>query len=111
MYEDLHSPRFMGYLSIFTFFMPMLVTRDNSLQLFLGWEEVGFASYLLIHFWFTRLQGDEAAIKAMPINRVGDFGLAPGISGRFTLFQIVNFSTIFAHASAPRNSWISCKMS
>ncbi|KAL0386775.1 UNVERIFIED_CONTAM: NADH-ubiquinone oxidoreductase chain 5 [Sesamum latifolium] len=58
----------------------MLVTGDNSLQLFLGWEGVGLASYLLIHFWFTRLQADKAAIKAMLVNRVGDFGLAPGIS-------------------------------
>nr|YP_010131424.1 NADH dehydrogenase subunit 5 [Bruguiera sexangula]YP_010131458.1 NADH dehydrogenase subunit 5 [Bruguiera x rhynchopetala]QPZ76244.1 NADH dehydrogenase subunit 5 [Bruguiera sexangula]QPZ76302.1 NADH dehydrogenase subunit 5 [Bruguiera x rhynchopetala] len=110
MSEDPHSPRFMCYLSIFTFFMPMLVTGDNSLQLFLGWEGVGLASYLLIHFWFTRLQADKAAIKAMLVNRVGDFGLAPGISGRFTLFQTVDFSTIFACASAPGNSWISCNM-
>nr|YP_010627562.1 NADH dehydrogenase subunit 5 [Rhodiola crenulata]WBN94462.1 NADH dehydrogenase subunit 5 [Rhodiola crenulata] len=110
MSEDPHSPRFMCYLSIPTFFMPMLVTGDNSLQLFLGWEGVGLASYLLIHFWFTRLQADKAAIKAMLVNRVGDFGLAPGISGRFTLFQTVDFSTIFARASAPINSWISCNM-
>ncbi|XP_061368144.1 NADH-ubiquinone oxidoreductase chain 5-like, partial [Gastrolobium bilobum] len=87
-----------------------ILTGDNSLQLFLGWEGVGLASYLLIHFWFTRLQADKAATKAMPVNRVGDFGLAPGISGRFTLFQTVDFSTIFARASAPRNSWISCNM-
>nr|YP_010890479.1 NADH dehydrogenase subunit 5 [Mammillaria huitzilopochtli]WBU13167.1 NADH dehydrogenase subunit 5 [Mammillaria huitzilopochtli] len=110
MSEDPHSPRFMCYLSILTFFMPMLVTGDNSLQLFLGWEGVGLASYLLIHFWFTRLQADKAAIKAMLVNRVGDFGLALGISGRFTLFQTVDFSTIFACASAQRNSWISCNM-
>nr|WRW54305.1 NADH dehydrogenase subunit 5 [Ziziphus jujuba] len=110
MSEDPHRSRFMCYLSIFTFFMPMLVTGDNSLQLFLGWEGVGLASYLLIQFWFTRLQADKAATKAMPVNRVGDFGLAPGISGRFTLFQTVDFSTIFARASAPRNSWISCNM-
>nr|YP_010467006.1 NADH dehydrogenase subunit 5 [Actinidia chinensis]UHJ16863.1 NADH dehydrogenase subunit 5 [Actinidia chinensis]UHJ16889.1 NADH dehydrogenase subunit 5 [Actinidia eriantha]UVF28805.1 NADH dehydrogenase subunit 5 [Actinidia chinensis var. chinensis]UVF28851.1 NADH dehydrogenase subunit 5 [Actinidia chinensis] len=110
MSEDPHSPRFMCYLSISTFFMPMLVTGDNSLQLFLGWEGVGLASYLLINFWFTRLQADKAAIKAMPVNRVGDFGLAPGISGCFTLFQTVDFSTIFACASAPRNSWISRNM-
>nr|WDS46531.1 NADH dehydrogenase subunit 5 [Aristolochia fimbriata] len=110
MSEDPHSPRFMCYLSILTFFMPMLVTGDNSLQLFLGWEGVGLASYLLIHFWFTRLQADKAATKAMPVNRVGDFGLAPGISGRFTLFQTVDSSTIFACASAPRNSWISRNM-
>ncbi|CAL9070197.1 unnamed protein product (mitochondrion) [Musa banksii] len=110
MHEDPHSPRFMCYLSIPTFFMPMLVTGDNSLQLFLGWEGVGLASYLLINFWFTRLQADKAATKAMPVNRVGDFGLALGISGRFTLFQTVDFSTIFACASAPRNSWISCNI-
>nr|BCT43325.1 NADH dehydrogenase subunit 5 [Musella lasiocarpa] len=110
MHEDPHSPRFMCYLSIPTFFMPMLVTGDNSLQLFLGWEGVGLASYLLINFWFTRLQADKAATKAMPVNRVGDFGLALGISGRFTLFQTVDFSTIFACASVPRNSWISCNI-
>nr|YP_010250666.1 NADH dehydrogenase subunit 5 [Nymphaea hybrid cultivar]QTV76322.1 NADH dehydrogenase subunit 5 [Nymphaea hybrid cultivar] len=110
MSSDPHSPRFMCYLSIPTFFMPMLVTGDNSLQLFLGWEGVGLASYLLINFWSTRLQADKAATKAMPVNRVGDFGLAPGISGRFTLFQTVDSSTIFARASAPRNSWISRNM-
>ncbi|CAN6465343.1 unnamed protein product [Victoria cruziana] len=88
----------------------MLVTGDNSLQLFLGWEGVGLASYLLINFWSTRLQADKAATKAMPINRVGDFGLALGISGRFTLFQTIDSSTIFARASAPRNSWISRNM-
>lgn len=79
----------------------MLVTGDNFIQLFLGWEGVGLASYLLIHFWFTRLQADKAAIKAMLVNRVGDFGLALGIFGCFTLFQTVDFSTIFACASAP----------
>ncbi|CAN6447124.1 unnamed protein product [Victoria cruziana] len=88
----------------------MLVTGDNSLQLFLGWEGVGLASYLLINLWSTRLQADKAATKAMPVNRVGDFGLAPGISGRFTLFQTVDSSTIFSRASAPRNSWISRNM-
>ncbi|KAG6467657.1 hypothetical protein ZIOFF_074500 (mitochondrion) [Zingiber officinale] len=110
MSEDPHSPRFMCYLSIPTFFMPMLVTGDNSLLLFLGWEGVGLASYLLINFWFTRLQADKAATKAMPVNRVGDFGLALGISGRFTLFQTVDFETIFARAFAPINSWISRNM-
>ncbi|KAL4602926.1 hypothetical protein ACB092_10G088600 [Castanea dentata] len=93
---DLHSPRFMYYLFILTFFMSMLVTGDNSLQLFLGWEGVGLASYLLIHFWFTRLQANKEAINAMSVNQVGDFGLGPGISGCFTLFQTVDFSTIFA---------------
>jgi len=110
MSEDPHSPRFMCYLSIFTFFMLMLVTGDNFIQLFLGWEGVGLASYLLINFWFTRLKANKAAIKAMLVNRVGDFGLALGILGCFTLFQTVDFSTIFACASAPRNSWIFCNM-
>ncbi|CAN6487201.1 unnamed protein product [Victoria cruziana] len=83
---------------------------DNSLKLFLGWEGVGLASYLLINFWSTRLQADKATTKAMPVNRVCDFGLALGILGYFTLFQIVDSSTIFARASAPRNSWISHNM-
>ncbi|CAN6462363.1 unnamed protein product [Victoria cruziana] len=86
----------------------MLVTVDNSLQLFLGWEGVGLASYLLINFWSTRLQADKAATKAMPVNRVGDFGLAPGISGHFTLFQIVDSSTIFARANRIAYSVIRC---
>jgi NADH-ubiquinone oxidoreductase chain 5 len=100
MFEDPHSPRFMCYLSIFTFFMLMLVTGDNFIQLFLGWEGVGLASYLLINFWFTRLQANKAAIKAMLVNRVGDFGLALGIMGCFTIFQTVDFSTLFACVSA-----------
>uniref|UniRef100_A0A0D6QS05 NADH-ubiquinone oxidoreductase chain 5 n=1 Tax=Araucaria cunninghamii TaxID=56994 RepID=A0A0D6QS05_ARACU len=113
MSEDPHSPRFMCYLSIFTFFMLMLVTGDNLIQLFLGWEGVGLASYLLINFWFTRLQANKAAIKAMLVNRVGDFGLALGIMGCFTLFQTVDFSTIFACASAfsePHFDFIFCNM-
>ncbi|KAF4394137.1 hypothetical protein G4B88_000648 [Cannabis sativa] len=110
MSDDPHSPQYMCYLSIFTFFMPMLVTGDNSFQVFLGWEGVDLASYLFIHFWFTRLQEDKVATKAMPVNRVGDFGLAIGILDRFTFFQIVDFSTIFTRASAPRNSCIFCSM-
>nr|NP_943684.1 NADH dehydrogenase subunit 5 [Chara vulgaris]AAP92181.1 NADH dehydrogenase subunit 5 [Chara vulgaris]WAK98785.1 NADH dehydrogenase subunit 5 [Chara vulgaris] len=100
MSEDPFLPRFMCYLSIFTFFMLMLVTGDNLIQMFLGWEGVGLASYLLINFWFTRLQANKAAIKAMLVNRVGDFGLALGIMGCFAIFQTVDFSTIFACASA-----------
>ena len=113
MSEDPHSPRFMCYSSIPTFFMLMSVTGDNSIQLFPGWEGVGLASYLLINFRFTRLQADKAAIKAMLVNRVGDFGLALGILGRFTLFQTVDSSTIFARASAfsePHNSLIFCNV-
>ena len=99
MSHDPSGARFMCYLSIFTFFMLMLVTGDNFIQLFLGWEGVGLASYLLINFWYTRLQANKAAIKAMLVNRVGDFGLALGIMACFSIFQTVDFSTIFACAS------------
>ena len=98
MSEDPHLPRFMSYLSLFTFFMLMLVTGDNFIQMFFGWEGVGLASYLLINFWFTRLQANKSAIKAMLMNRVGDFGLALGIFGIFSFFQSVDFLTIFACA-------------
>eukprot|EP01018_Ginkgo_biloba_P041234 Gb_01912 [translate_table: standard] len=109
MSEDPHSPRFMCYSSIPTFSTPMSVTGDNFLQLFLGWEGVGPAPYLSINSRSTRLQADKAATKAMPVNRVGDFGSAPGILGRSTLFQTVDSPTISARASAfsePRNSFI-----
>jgi len=96
MSEDPHIPRFMSYLSLFTFFMLMLVTSDNFLQMFFGWEGVGLASYLLINFWFTRLQANKSAIKAMLVNRVGDFGLALGIMGIFSIFQSVHFIPVFA---------------
>lgn len=98
MAGDPHIPRFMSYLSIFTFFMLMLVTADNFLQMFFGWEGVGLASYLLINFWFTRLQASKASIKAMLVNRVGDFGLALGIMGLFALFHTTSFAIIFATA-------------
>lgn len=94
-----HLPRFMSYLSIFTFFMLMLVTADNFLQMFFGWEGVGVASYLLINFWFTRLQASKASIKAMLVNRVGDFGLALGILALYSIFKTLNFSTVFACAA------------
>ena len=99
MADDPHIPRFMAYLSIFTFFMLMLVTADNFIQMFLGWEGVGLASYLLINFWFTRLQANKSAIKAMLVNRVGDFGLALGIMGIFSIFKTVDFATVFACAA------------
>ena len=104
MSEDPHLPRFMSYLSIFTFFMLMLVTGDNFLQMFFGWEGVGVASYLLINFWFTRLQANKSAIKAMLVNRVGDFGLALGIMGIFSIFQSLDFTTVFACCSQFANS-------
>nr|YP_009476712.1 NADH dehydrogenase subunit 5 [Proteomonas sulcata]AVM81205.1 NADH dehydrogenase subunit 5 [Proteomonas sulcata] len=96
MSHDPHQPRFMAYLSLFTFFMLCLVTADNFIQLFLGWEGVGLCSYLLINFWFTRLQANKAAIKAMIINRIGDVGLALGVFAAFIVFKTTNFSVIFS---------------
>lgn len=111
MSQDPHLPRFMCYLSIFTFFMLMLVTADNFIQMFFGWEGVGLASYLLINFWFTRLQASKASIKAMLVNRVGDFGLALGIMGIFSIFKTVDFATVFACApSLAETSFIFCNL-
>nr|YP_011007923.1 NADH dehydrogenase subunit 5 [Aureophycus aleuticus]WBP69754.1 NADH dehydrogenase subunit 5 [Aureophycus aleuticus] len=98
MGSDPHLPRFMSYLSLFTFFMLILVTADNFVQMFVGWEGVGLCSYLLINFWFTRIQANKAAIKAMLVNRVGDFGLALGIFGIFICFGAVDYATVFALA-------------
>lgn len=98
MSEDPHLPRFMSYLSLFTFFMLMLVTGDTLFQLFFGWEGVGLASYLLINFWFTRLQANKASIKAMLMNRVGDFGLALGIFALFQLLGTTQYTVLFACA-------------
>ena len=95
MSEDPHIPRFMSYLSLFTFFMLMLVTADNYVQMFLGWEGVGLASYLLINFWYTRIQANKAAMKAMIVNKIGDFGLSLGIALIFFVFQTFDFSIIF----------------
>jgi len=96
METDPHLSRFMSYLSLFTFFMLILVTADNLIQMFVGWEGVGLCSYLLINFWHTRLQANKAAIKAVIVNRVGDFGLVLGVLGIFYLFKTVNYSTLFA---------------
>src|SRR3546814_11570241 len=79
MHHDKSVPRFMAYLSLFTFCMLMLVTADNFMQLFFGWEGVGLSSYLLIGFWYDRPSANAAAIKAFIVNRVGDFGFALGI--------------------------------
>nr|YP_007890615.1 NADH dehydrogenase subunit 5 [Jakoba bahamiensis]AGH24109.1 NADH dehydrogenase subunit 5 [Jakoba bahamiensis] len=106
MESDPHLPRFMSYLSLFTFFMLMLVTGDNLIQMFLGWEGVGLCSYLLINFWFTRLQANKSAIKAMIMNRIGDFGLSLGIMAIFFVFKSVDFATIFALSSELRNESI-----
>ncbi|SDF10219.1 MULTISPECIES: NADH-quinone oxidoreductase subunit L [Thalassobaculum] len=98
MSHDPSIPRFMAYLSFFTFAMLMLVTSDNLIQMFFGWEGVGVASYLLIGFWYDRPSANAAAIKAFVVNRVGDFGFALGIFGCFLLFDAVSFDAIFAAA-------------
>ena len=95
MSHDPHKPRFMAYLSLFTFAMLMLVTADNFIQLFFGWEGVGLCSYLLIGFWFKKDSANKAAIKAFLVNRVGDFGFALGIFLIFYLFGTVNYSEVF----------------
>lgn len=94
MSHDPHLPRFMSYLSLFTFFMLILVTADNFIQMFLGWEGVGLCSYLLINFWFTRVQANKAAIKAMIINRIGDFSLIIGILIMFVNFKSIDYATV-----------------
>jgi NADH-quinone oxidoreductase subunit L len=98
MAHDPHRPRFFAYLSLFTFAMLALITSDNLVQLFFGWEGVGLASYLLIGFWYQRPAANAAAIKAFVVNRVGDFGFALGIIGVFFLFKSVDYETIFANA-------------
>lgn len=94
MSHDPHKSRFMAYLSLFTFAMLMLVTADNLLQMFFGWEGVGVASYLLINFWFKKDSANNASMKAFLVNRVGDFGFALGIMAIFVLFGSVEFATI-----------------
>ena len=98
MSHDPYRPRFFAYLSMFTFAMLALVTSDNLVQLFFGWEGVGLASYLLIGFWYTRPSANAAAIKAFVVNRVGDFGFSLGIFGVFWVFKSVDYETIFANA-------------
>ena len=95
MSHDPHQPRFFAYLSLFTFAMLMLVTADNFVQLFFGWEGVGLASYLLIGFWYQRPSANAAAIKAFVVNRVGDFGLILGIATLFLTIGSVDFDTVF----------------
>src|SRR6478672_4084192 len=94
MSHDPHLARFMCYLSLFTFFMLILVTADNFVQMFVGWEGVGLCSYLLINFWFTRIQANKAAIKAMLVNRIGDFCLLIGIMLIFVYFKAVDYATV-----------------
>jgi NADH-quinone oxidoreductase subunit L len=98
MAQDRSIPRFMSYLSLFTFFMLMLVTADNFVQLFFGWEGVGLCSYLLVGFWYDRPSANAAAIKAFLVNRVGDFGFALGIFAVYSLFGSLHFQTVFGAA-------------
>ena len=100
MEEDPYRPRFFAYLSLFTFAMLMLVTADNLVQLFFGWEGVGLASYLLIGFWYHKPEANAAAIKAFVVNRVGDFGFALGIFAVFMMTGAVDLDTVFAQAPA-----------
>jgi len=98
MQEDPGRPRFFSFLSLFTFAMLMLVTADNLVQLFFGWEGVGLASYLLIGFWYHKPEANAAAIKAFIVNRIGDFGFALGIFAVFMMVGALDFGTIFAQA-------------
>ena len=98
MAEDPSQPRFFAYLSLFTFAMLMLVTADNLVQMFFGWEGVGLASYLLIGFWYTKPSACAAAIKAFVVNRVGDLGFMLGIFGTFLVFGTVSIPAILAAA-------------
>jgi NADH-quinone oxidoreductase subunit L len=107
MSHDPNKPRFMSYLSLFTFSMLMLVVSDNFLQLFFGWEGVGLCSYLLIGFWYKKESANNAAIKAFLVNRVGDFGLAVGIFLIFYYFNTVNYSEVFVKAAASTDKEIS----
>ena len=100
MAHDAHIPRFMAYLSLFTFAMLMLVTADNFVQLYFGWEGVGLCSYLLIGFWYARPAANAAAIKAFVVNRVGDLGFALGIFAIYLLFDSVDYAAVFAAAPA-----------
>lgn len=99
MHHDPSRPRFFAYLSLFTFMMLMLVTANNLIQMFFGWEGVGLVSYLLIGFWFQRPSANKASMKAFVVNRVGDFGFLIGIFSVFVLFKSVNFAEIFSKAA------------
>ncbi|WP_282608194.1 NADH-quinone oxidoreductase subunit L [Pelagibius sp. Alg239-R121] len=104
MSHDKHRPRFFAYLSLFTFFMLMLVTADNFVQMFFGWEGVGLASYLLIGFWYEKPSACAAAIKAFLVNRVGDIGFALGIMGAFVLFGAVGFDQVFSAVESQKDA-------
>jgi NADH-ubiquinone oxidoreductase chain 5 len=96
MANDPHTVRFMSYLSFFTFCMLMLITANNFVQLFVGWEGVGLASYLLINFWYTRIQANKAALKAIMVNRIGDFSFSLGLFTIFYIFKSFDFNIVFS---------------
>ena len=96
MAEDPHNQRFFSYLSLFTFFMLVLVSGANLFVMFVGWEGIGIVSYLLINFWFTRIQANKAAVLALTMNRVGDMGLSIGFFALFALFGSLDYATIFS---------------
>jgi proton-translocating NADH-quinone oxidoreductase chain L len=96
MANDPHLSRFMSYLSLFTFCMLVLITSNNYIQLFFGWEGVGVSSYLLINFWYTRIEANTSSMKAIIVNRIGDYGLALGIFTLYFIFKSFDFNVIFA---------------
>lgn len=98
MAHDVNQNRFMAYLSLFTFFMILLVSGDNFIILFLGWEGVGLCSFLLISFWYTRVPANKAAIKALIVNRISDFGLTIGLVSIYFVFKSLNFAVVFSLA-------------
>ena len=100
MSTDPHNIRFFAYLSLFTFFMVILVISDNAIQLFVGWEGVGICSYLLINFWYTRIQANKASILAVITNKVGDIALLVGIAVSYGSYHTVDFAVLNACATA-----------
>lgn len=104
MNGDPHIVRFLGYLSLFTFFMLMLVTSGSFVQLFLGWEGVGLSSYLLINFWYTRVQANKSAMKAIIVNRFGDFGIYFALLLMFFFFKSFDFGVVFNLSDLVYNS-------
>jgi len=106
MYYDPHIIRFMAYLSLFTAFMLILIFSSNMIGLFLGWEGVGLCSYLLISFWFTRINAVKSATKAIIVNRVGDVGLTIGLCLVFMMFQSTDFAVFLGTSSFFNNAVI-----
>jgi proton-translocating NADH-quinone oxidoreductase chain L len=107
MESDPHLIRFMSYLSLFTFFMLILVTADNFLQMFVGWEGVGLSSFLLINFWYTRIQANKAAIKAMLVNRVGDFAILFALFLIYYVFNSLDYDIVFSLCSSVNTDYFS----